>query len=106
MEGHLFSSFISGEKINFPFICFLVTGGHTKNLALGENARLGKTVVLKSAEIYDPINKTWTDTAEMNTERSDHKAILINGDKVLVSGGYFLKKSDSENMKIDAVQEN
>ena len=77
----------------------LVTGGHTKNLALGENARLGKTVVLKSAEIYDPISKTWTATAEMNTERSDHKAILINGDKVLVSGGYFLKKSDSENKR-------
>ena len=30
LEGHLYSSFISGEKINFPFNCFLVTGGHTQ----------------------------------------------------------------------------
>jgi N6-L-threonylcarbamoyladenine synthase len=30
LEGHLYSSFISGRKINFPFICFLVTGGHTQ----------------------------------------------------------------------------
>jgi len=30
LEGHLFSSFISGDKIDYPFLCFLVTGGHTQ----------------------------------------------------------------------------
>ena len=30
LEGHLFSSFISGDEIDYPFLCFLVTGGHTQ----------------------------------------------------------------------------
>ena len=30
MEGHLFSNFIDLEKIEYPFLCLLVSGGHTQ----------------------------------------------------------------------------
>ena len=30
MEGHLFSNFIDADNINYPFLCMLVSGGHTQ----------------------------------------------------------------------------
>ena len=30
MEGHLFSNFIDKDKVTYPFICMLVSGGHTQ----------------------------------------------------------------------------
>ena len=30
MEGHLFSSFIGSDKVRYPFLCLLVSGGHTQ----------------------------------------------------------------------------
>ena len=30
MEGHLFSNFIDAENIKYPFLCMLVSGGHTQ----------------------------------------------------------------------------
>ena len=30
MEGHLFSNFIDCEEIKYPFLCMLVSGGHTQ----------------------------------------------------------------------------
>ena len=42
---------------------------------------------LKSAEIYDIFNKTWTPVGDMTTSRSDHSTILINDNEVLVAGG-------------------
>ena len=30
MEGHLFSNFIGLDKIKYPFLCMLVSGGHTQ----------------------------------------------------------------------------
>ena len=30
MEGHLFSNFIDSNKIEYPFLCMLVSGGHTQ----------------------------------------------------------------------------
>ena len=30
MEGHLFSNFIDLDKIKYPFLCMLVSGGHTQ----------------------------------------------------------------------------
>ncbi len=30
MEGHLFSNFIDSKKIEYPFLCMLVSGGHTQ----------------------------------------------------------------------------
>ena len=30
LEGHLYASFISDPKMNYPYLCLLVTGGHTE----------------------------------------------------------------------------
>ena len=30
MEGHLFANFIDSKKIQYPFLCMLVSGGHTQ----------------------------------------------------------------------------
>ena len=30
MEGHLFSNFINAKQIKYPFLCLLVSGGHTQ----------------------------------------------------------------------------
>ena len=30
MEGHLFSNFINADSIHYPFLCMLVSGGHTQ----------------------------------------------------------------------------
>jgi len=30
LEGHLYASFISNANLDYPYLCFLVTGGHTQ----------------------------------------------------------------------------
>jgi N-acetylneuraminic acid mutarotase len=45
-------------------------------------------VALKSAEIYDPANNSWTDVPEMSAARSQATATLLDSGKVLVAGGY------------------
>ena len=30
LEGHLYASIISNQNISYPYLCFLVTGGHTQ----------------------------------------------------------------------------
>ncbi len=30
LEGHIFANFLANKKLNFPFICLLVSGGHTQ----------------------------------------------------------------------------
>ena len=45
-------------------------------------------VALKSAEIYDPQNGTWTDAPSMSDGRSMATATLLSSGKVLEAGGY------------------
>jgi len=39
-----------------------------------------------SAEIYDPMNDTWTGLPDMSVNRSGHTSILLNNGKVLIFG--------------------
>jgi N-acetylneuraminic acid mutarotase len=43
--------------------------------------------ILATAELYDPISRTWTGTAEMSEARYGHMATLLLDGQVLVSGG-------------------
>jgi len=59
----------------------LVTGGRTASAA-------PPGVVLATAEIYDPLTDTWTETAgAMNNARRSHAMSVLPDGRVLVSGG-------------------
>ena len=47
----------------------------------------GASTALQSAELYDPVAKTWSGTDAMTTPRADHTATLLPNGKVLVVGG-------------------
>ena len=42
---------------------------------------------LSSAEIFDPVTRTWTLTNSMNAGRSWHGIIMLNDNKILITGG-------------------
>ena len=55
----------------------LITGGGTAN------------DTLQTAEIYDPVSKTFSWTGSMQTPRMQHTATLLKNGKVLVTGGIY-----------------
>jgi N6-L-threonylcarbamoyladenine synthase len=65
LEGHLFSSFLNSdgsvrEDINFPHICFTVSGGHTALYLVkgfGEFELLGQTLDDAAGEAFDKVAK-------------------------------------------------
>jgi hypothetical protein len=44
--------------------------------------------VLKSSELFNPANQTWTASADMKVARRGHSATLLDNGKVLVTGGF------------------
>jgi hypothetical protein len=58
----------------------LLTGGYDNTTS--------PTLVLASAELYDPLTKTFTPVAAMAGARYQHRAALLSDGRVLVTGGY------------------
>ncbi len=56
-------------------------------LATGGSGNSGTPFYLTSAELYDPVSDTWTNTASLSDARFYHEAILLSNDRVLAVGG-------------------
>ncbi|WP_240660570.1 tRNA (adenosine(37)-N6)-threonylcarbamoyltransferase complex transferase subunit TsaD [Inhella crocodyli] len=56
LEGHLLSPFLSADPPEFPFVCLLVSGGHTqlmRVMGVGRYALLGETIDDAAGEAFD-----------------------------------------------------
>ncbi|MBK7106316.1 MAG: tRNA (adenosine(37)-N6)-threonylcarbamoyltransferase complex transferase subunit TsaD [Ignavibacteriae bacterium] len=60
IEGHIFSGFLMKEKPEFPFLCIVVSGGHTLLLLVKsefEIVKLGSTIDDAIGEAFDKVSK-------------------------------------------------
>jgi len=60
IEGHIFSGFLMDEKPEFPYLCLVVSGGHTLLLIVNsamEIIKLGTTVDDAAGEAFDKVAK-------------------------------------------------
>lgn len=60
IEGHIFSGFLMEQKPEFPFLCLVVSGGHTLLLlvkSFTEIYKLGSTVDDAAGEAFDKVSK-------------------------------------------------
>ncbi|MBI4810755.1 MAG: tRNA (adenosine(37)-N6)-threonylcarbamoyltransferase complex transferase subunit TsaD [Ignavibacteriales bacterium] len=60
MEAHMYSNFINEPKPNYPFLCLIVSGGHTQLVLVREplhHQLLGETLDDAAGEAYDKVAK-------------------------------------------------
>ena len=60
IEGHIFSGFLMEEKPEFPYLCLVVSGGHTLLLLVEDELKirkLGTTVDDAAGEAFDKVAK-------------------------------------------------
>jgi len=60
IEAHLFSGFLTGNKPEFPFLCLVVSGGHTLLLLVESFTvikKLGSTIDDAAGEAFDKVSK-------------------------------------------------
>lgn len=83
-------SWASAASLNEPrwgHSAVLLAGGKVL-VAGGTTTRSGDSVrALRSAELYDPAEDTWTLAAPMTDARTGHPAVRLAGGRVLVCGG-------------------
>jgi N-acetylneuraminic acid mutarotase len=81
---------IGHTAVLLPDGTVLVAGGYT-NDSSGNNA-----TSLASAELYDPISETWTDTGSMAEARDGQTATLLSDGTVLVAGGQVIRNNEGQ----------
>src|SRR3989339_337325 len=60
IEGHIFSGFLMEEKPEFPYLCLVVSGGHTLLLIVDDDltiTKLGTTIDDAAGEAFDKVAK-------------------------------------------------
>lgn len=60
IEGHIFSGFLMDEKPEFPYLCLVVSGGHTLLLIVNSDTdiqQLGTTIDDAAGEAFDKVSK-------------------------------------------------
>ncbi len=60
IEGHIFSGFLMNDKPEFPYLCLVVSGGHTLLLLVKSDTeiqKLGSTIDDAAGEAFDKISK-------------------------------------------------
>ncbi len=60
IEGHIFSGFLMTEKPEFPYLCLVVSGGHTLLLIVNSDTdiqKLGTTIDDAAGEAFDKVSK-------------------------------------------------
>ncbi len=60
IEGHIFSGFLMNDKPEFPYLCVVVSGGHTLLLNVKSNLeieQLGSTIDDAAGEAFDKVAK-------------------------------------------------
>ncbi|MBI5216234.1 MAG: tRNA (adenosine(37)-N6)-threonylcarbamoyltransferase complex transferase subunit TsaD [Ignavibacteriae bacterium] len=60
MEAHMYANFIDEPKPNYPFLCLIVSGGHTQLVRVDEPLKhtlLGETLDDAAGEAYDKVGK-------------------------------------------------
>lgn len=60
IEGHIYSGFLMHEKPEFPYLCLVVSGGHTLLLLVEDDLRirkLGTTIDDAAGEAFDKVAK-------------------------------------------------
>lgn len=60
IEGHIFSGFLMEEKPEFPYLCLVVSGGHTLLLLVEDDLhirKLGTTIDDAAGEAFDKVAK-------------------------------------------------
>ncbi|MFT4604303.1 MAG: N6-L-threonylcarbamoyladenine synthase [Rhodothermales bacterium] len=60
LEGHLFSLFLGGAEPSLPFLCLIVSGGHTQVVQVSSDfsyATLGRTRDDAAGEAFDKVGK-------------------------------------------------
>ncbi len=60
MQAHLYSNFIGNEKPEYPFVCLIVSGGHTQLVLVKapfNHELLGETLDDAAGEAYDKVAK-------------------------------------------------
>jgi Galactose oxidase, central domain len=66
-------------------------GGHTATLLVNGKVLIagGRSDESATAELFDPVTRTFSATGEMITPRSRHTATLLDDGRVLIAGGFF-----------------
>lgn len=60
IEGHVYSNFLGGQKIDLPLLCLIVSGGHTQIVVIKEHLQyklIGKTRDDAVGEAFDKVAK-------------------------------------------------